>query len=58
MTQKYYVDDLLRINVEAVMLNLYGLLTIKSWLLQENGDLSHGIRKYGLAQEHKKAHNI
>lgn len=58
MTQKYYVDDLLRINVEAVMLNLYGLLTIKSWLLQENADLPHGIRKYGLAQEHNKAHNI
>jgi hypothetical protein len=58
MTQKYYVDDLLPINVEAVMLNPYGFLTIKSWLLQEKGDPSHGTRKYGLAQEHNKAHNI
>ncbi|KAG4427049.1 hypothetical protein IFR05_017468, partial [Cadophora sp. M221] len=30
----------------------------KQWLLQEDGDPSHGIRKKGLVQEYKEAHNI
>lgn len=30
----------------------------KPWLLQEDGDPSHGMRKKGLAQEYKEAHNI
>ena len=30
----------------------------KPWLLQEDGDPSHSIRKRGLAQEYKDAHNI
>lgn len=30
----------------------------KPWLLQEDGDPSHGMRKRGLAQEYKEAHNI
>ena len=30
----------------------------KPWLLQEDSDPSHGIRKRGLAQEYKAAHNI
>lgn len=34
------------------------LIDDKLWLLQEDGDPSYEIRKYGLAQEYKKAHNI
>lgn len=30
----------------------------KPWLLQEDNDPSHGMRKKGLAQEYKEAHNI
>jgi transposase len=30
----------------------------KPWLLQEDGDPSHGIRKAGLAREYKDAHNV
>lgn len=30
----------------------------KPWLLQEDGDPSHGMRKKGLAQEYKAIHNI
>lgn len=56
MTQEYYVDNLLPIYVEAV--KPMRLIDDNPWLLQEDGDPSHGIRKYGLAQEYKKAHNI
>ena len=30
----------------------------KPWLLQEDGDPSYGMRKRGLAQEYREAHNI
>lgn len=30
----------------------------KPWLLQEDGDPLHGMRKQGLAQEYKERHNI
>lgn len=56
MTQEYYVDNLLPIYVEAV--KSMRLIDDKPWLLQEDGDPSNGIRKYGLAQEYKKAHSI
>lgn len=56
MTQKYYVERLLPTYVAAVksMRNIDD----KPWLLQEDGDPSHGMRKRGLAQEYKDAHNI
>jgi hypothetical protein len=56
MTQKYYVDRLLPLYVEAI--ESMRLIDDKPWLLQEDGELSHGIRKRGLAQEYKEAHNI
>jgi transposase len=34
------------------------LIDDKPWLLQEDGDPLHGIRKRGLAQEYKEAHNV
>jgi len=56
MTQKYYVDRLLPIYVRAIE-SMQDIDDI-SWLLQEDGDPSHGMRKKGLAQEYKQAHNI
>lgn len=57
MTQKYYTERLLPIYIEA----LHGLRTTsigelpdcQNWVLQEDGDPSHGIRKRGLAQQLK-----
>ena len=56
MTQKYYVERLLPIYCAAIksMRNINN----KLWLLQEDRDPSHGIKKKGLAQEYKEAHNI
>jgi hypothetical protein len=56
MTQKYYVDRLLPIYVQAV--KSMRLIDDKPWLLQEDRDPSHGIRKRGLAEEYKETHNI
>ena len=56
MTQKYYVDRLLPLYVQAV--KSMRLIDDKPWLLQEDGDPSHGMRKKGLAQEYKEAHDI
>ena len=56
MTQKYYVDRLLPIYVQAI--ESMREIDDKPWLLQEDGDPSHGMRKYGLAQEYKDAHGI
>lgn len=56
MTQKYYVENLLPIYVQAV--KSMSKIDDKSWLLQEDGDPSHGMRKRGLAQEYKERHNI
>lgn len=56
MTQKYYVERLLPIYCDAV--EKMRLIDDKPWLLQEDGDPSHGMRKEGLAQEFKIAHNI
>jgi hypothetical protein len=56
MTQKYYVDRLLPIYCKAV--ESMREIDNKPWLLQEDGDPSYGMRKRGLAEEYKEAHNI
>lgn len=56
MTQKYYVENLLPLYVNAV--KSMRLIDDKPWLLQEDGDPSHGMRKAGLAHEYKDAYNI
>jgi hypothetical protein len=56
MTQKYYVENLLPLYVKAI--ESMRQIDNKPWLLQEDGDPSHGIRKAGLARECKDAHNI
>lgn len=56
MTQKYYVERLLPIYCEAV--KSMQQIDNKPWLLQEDGDPSHGMRKRGLAQEYKEKHHI
>lgn len=56
MTQKYYVERLLPIYTAAVK-SMSGI-DEKTWLLQEDGDPSHGMRKKGLAQEYKEANGI
>jgi transposase len=51
MTQKYYVERLLPVYINAIhtaRLQLNGEL--KPWILQEDNDPSHGKRKKGLAQ--------
>ena len=51
MTQKYYVERLLPTYVEAIQkarMDPNGEL--KPWVLQENGDPSHGKKKRGLAR--------
>jgi hypothetical protein len=56
MTQKYYVNRLLPIYVKAM--ESIRLIDDKPWLLQEDGDPSHGMRKRGLTEEYKEAHDI
>ncbi len=56
MTQKYYVENLLPIYVDAI--KCMRSIDDKPWLLQEDGDPSHGMRKAGLAQEYKDAYNV
>jgi DDE superfamily endonuclease len=56
MTQKYYVERLLPIYTAAI--KSIREIDQKPWLLQEDGDPSHSIRKRGLAQEYKEANNI
>jgi hypothetical protein len=56
MTQKYYVEKILPVYIEAVK-------TLQTeypgdWLLQEDGDPSHGLKKRGLAYKLKQAHGI
>ncbi|KAF2680212.1 hypothetical protein K458DRAFT_459947, partial [Lentithecium fluviatile CBS 122367] len=53
MTQKYYVDHLLPIYCQAM--KSMRDINDKPWLLQEDSDPSHGMRKRGLAQEYKEA---
>src|SRR5436190_13315652 len=56
MTQVYYVDHLLPIYCDAI--KAMRDIDDKPWLLQEDGDPSHGMPKAGLAREYKDAHNI
>lgn len=56
MTQKYYVERLLPVYCRAI--ESMRQIDDKPWLLQEDGDPSHGMRKRGLAQEYKEAHGI
>ena len=49
MTQKYYVEHLLPIYCQAI--ESMRQIDDKPWLLQEESDPSHGMRKRGLAQE-------
>jgi hypothetical protein len=51
MTQKYYVENLLLLYVDAV--KAMRSIDDKPWLLQEDGDPSHGMRKAGLARQYK-----
>jgi hypothetical protein len=51
MTQKYYVECLLPIYVQAI--ESMRSVDEKPWLLQEDGDPSHGMRKSGLARAYK-----
>jgi hypothetical protein len=56
MTQKYYVENLLPIYCEAI--KSLQEIDDKPWLLQEDGDPSHGMRKRGLAQEYRDSYGI
>ena len=56
MTQKYYVDRLLPVYVQAI--EDLRAQSGGNWILQEDNDPSHGIRKYGLAQAHKDKYYI
>lgn len=56
MTQNYYVDNVLPVNAEAV--KSIRLIDDKIMAFTREWGPSHGIKNYGLAQEHKKAHNI
>jgi transposase len=56
MTQKYYVERLLPTYVAAI--ESMREIDDKPWLLQEDGDPSHGMRKAGLARKYKDAHDV
>ncbi|PQE21170.1 Transposable element Tc3 transposase protein [Rutstroemia sp. NJR-2017a BBW] len=56
MTQKYYLENLLPVYVEAIQ--EMRKIDNKPWYFLEDGDPSHGMRKAGLAQEYKDAYNI
>ncbi|KAE9366382.1 hypothetical protein N431DRAFT_438767, partial [Stipitochalara longipes BDJ] len=51
MTQKYYTERLLPVYIEAIQ--KARLENPGNWLLQEDGDPSHGMRKEGLARKLK-----
>ena len=56
MTQEYYVERLLPIYCDAI--RSMRSIDSKPWLLQDVGNPSHGMRKYGLAQEYKIAAGV
>jgi hypothetical protein len=59
MTQKYYVERLLPIYVDAVKtLRERDSTHTEEYELQEDGDPSHGLKREGLAQLYKAEHNI
>ena len=56
MTQKYYVENLLPLYVDAI--KSMHEIDDKPWFLQEDGDPSHGMRKAGLARKYKDDYNV
>jgi hypothetical protein len=56
MTQKYYTKRLLPVYIKAIQ--ALRLQDSQNWLLQEDGDPSHGFRKEGLASSIRKANWI
>jgi hypothetical protein len=58
MTQKYYTDRLLPVYISAIEEMRHGVPEVKEWLLQEDGDPSHGMRKPGLTQELKDYYKV
>lgn len=55
MTQKYYTKCLLSIYTDALWkLRIQEPDISHSWLVQKDGDLSHGIKKAGLIQKLRK----
>lgn len=56
MTQKYYVERLLPIYCDAI--EAMSKIDDKQWFLLEDGDLSHGMRKAGVAQVYKDGRGI
>lgn len=56
MTQIYYVERLLPLYCDAV--KAMEEIDDKPWLLQEDGDPSHGMRKVGLAQTYKNERGV
>lgn len=56
MTQKYYVERLPPIYCDAVQ--TMSQIDNKQWLLQEDGDPSHGMRKDGFVQQYKRERGI
>ena len=61
MTQKYYTERLLPIYVKAIQnarVQDIGHNCTHDWILQEDGDPSHGKRKFGMAQKLKQGNWI
>lgn len=56
MTQKYYTERLLPVYIKTF--EDIRVIGPRSWLLQEDGDPSHGMKKKGLAQALKEKHMI
>lgn len=52
MTQKYYTERLLPVYIKAI--HKARLQNLGNWLLKEDGDPSHGMRKEGLATKLKE----
>jgi hypothetical protein len=59
MTQKYYVERLLPIYIDAVKnLRERDPTYADEYELQEDGDPSHGLKRVGLAQELKDTYKV
>jgi hypothetical protein len=56
MTQKYYVNNLLPIYIDAI--ESMREIDDKLWLLMEDSDPFHCMRKHGLAAELKARYNV
>ena len=59
MTQKYYTKRLLPFYISAIQeARERDPRNANKWLLQEDGDPSHGMRKHGLAQKLRDEYSI